>query len=196
MSGPPLVLASSSLRRRGLLETVGLPFEVVPSHADERIPAGTAAEEAVVLLARRKAAEVAARLPGRVVLAADTLVRAGGEILGKPDGEADARRMLRLLSGRWHDVLTGVVLVAGGETRERTSLTRVRLGDLTGTEVDRYVAGREPYDKAGAYGMQAAAGWFVEEIRGSPTNVIGLPLEAVRSLLAEAGIPPPRLGAP
>jgi len=172
----PLVLASGSARRLEILQTVGVPVETDPSDADESFPEGTPAGEAVVMLARRKAADVAVRHEGRTILAADTLVRVDDEILGKPADPADARRMLRLMSGRWHDVLTGVV-------------------DITPAEIDRYVAGPEPYDKAGGYGIQAVAGWFVAEIRGSYSNVMGLPLEDVRGLLAEAGLPLPSLGA-
>jgi len=190
----PLVLASASARRRDLLEQVGIPVEVDPSGADEQIPPGITDEQAVLLVARRKADEVAQRRAGRSILAADTMVRVDGELLGKPVGPDDARRMLELISGRWHEVLTGVVLVSDGSTRERISVTGVRISRLTPEEIDRYVAGPEPYDKAGGYGIQSAAGWFVAEVRGSYTNVMGLPLEQVRDLLAEAGLPIPRLG--
>jgi septum formation protein len=123
------------------------------------------------------------------------MVRLGDALLGKPADEDEARAMLRALSGRWHDVLTGVVLLRGdGWSGERVSVTQVRLADLTDGEVDRYVAGPEPYDKAGAYGIQERAGWFVAEIRGSAGNVAGLPLESVRELFMEAGLPLPDLG--
>jgi septum formation protein len=191
----PLVLASASARRREMLEAVGIPVEIDPSHADESFPDGTPAEEAVVMLATRKASDVAARHPGRAVLAADTMVRVDGLLLGKPADIDDARRMLGLLSGLWHDVLTGVVLVSGGALLDRLTVTTVRLVDLTPAEIDRYVSGPEPYDKAGAYGIQAVAGWFIAEIRGSSSNVMGLPLDKVRELLAEAGLPLPRLGS-
>jgi septum formation protein len=193
--GPVLVLASSSPRRAELLKQVGLDFEVCPPGTDESVDPGLAGEQAVVAVARRKAEAVAARRPGRPVLAADTMVRLGDLLLGKPADESEARAMLRSLSGRWHDVLTGVVLLRGDRwSGERVSLTRVRLADLTDAEVDRYVAGPEPYDKAGAYGIQERAGWFVAEIRGSAGNVAGLPLEAVRALILEAGLPLPDLG--
>lgn len=190
----PLILASASARRREMLETVGIPVDIDPSSADESFPDGTPAEEAVVMLAGRKAADVAARHPKRAVLAADTMVRVDGVLLGKPADTDDARRMLRLLSGRWHDVLTGVVLISDGAARHRLAVTSVRLVDITPDEIERYVSGPEPYDKAGAYGIQAVAGWFIAEIRGSSSNVMGLPLHAVRELLAEVGLPLPRLG--
>jgi septum formation protein len=190
----PLVLASGSARRRELLEQVGIPLEVVPTNADESVGSEVPGEEAVALIAERKAAAVAAHMPGRAILAADTLVRVDGRLLGKPADIAAARTMLTSLAGRWHDVLTGVVLVDnGGEIGRRLSVTRVRLADLTDEEIERYVAGPEPYDKAGGYGIQATAGWFVAEIQGSYSNVMGLPLECVRELLLDAGLPLPNL---
>lgn len=192
----PLVLASSSARRRELLEQVGFPLEVVPAGADENVDTSASGEQAVLALARRKAEDVAARMPGRAVLGADTLVRIGTQLLGKPAGGESARRMLVSLSGRWHEVLTGVVLIRGDGWRgERLSKTRVRLADLTGEEIDRYVTGPEPYDKAGGYGIQATAGWFVAEIQGSYSNVMGLPLDCVRELVLEAGLQLPELGS-
>jgi len=191
----PLVLASGSARRLEMLETVGVPVEVHPSDADESFAEGTPADRAVLMLARRKAADVAARHPGRAIMAADTLVRVDDELLGKPADIDDARRMLRMMAGRWHDVLTGVVLMQDGAVYDRLSATAVRLVKITDAEIERYVAGPEPYDKAGGYGIQAVAGWFVAEIRGSYSNVMGLPLEQVRELLTEAGLPLPRLGS-
>ncbi|MBU1493618.1 MAG: septum formation protein Maf, partial [Actinobacteria bacterium] len=176
----PLVLASASARRREMLETVGIPVEIDPSDADESFPEDTPADQAVVMIAARKAADVAARHPGRPVLAADTMVRVDGLLLGKPTDTDDARRMLGLLSGRWHDVLSGVVLASDGAVLDRLAVTAVRLVDITSEEIERYVSGPEPYDKAGAYGIQAVAGWFIAEIRGSPSNVMGLPLAEVR----------------
>jgi septum formation protein len=179
------------------LAQVGVRFEVCSPGVDESVDPALPGEQAVVAVARRKADAVAARRPGRAVLAADTMVRLGDALLGKPADEAEARAMLRCLSGRWHDVLTGVVLVRGdGWSGQRVSLTRVRFAELTDAEVDRYAAGPEPYDKAGAYGIQERAGWFVAEIRGSAGNVSGLPLEAVRELILEAGLPLPDLGGP
>jgi septum formation protein len=193
----PLLLASSSPRRRDLLELVGLPFEAVPPGVDESIDHGRDARDLVLVLAAEKAVAVAGRHPGRHVLAADTLVRVGGRLLGKPAGPAEAAGMLREMSGRWHEVLTGVVLLrADGWRGERVSCTEVRFADLAEEEVLRYAAGPEPSDKAGGYGIQGAAGWFVTAIRGSFSNVMGLPLEAVRDLVLDAGLPLPTLGGP
>jgi septum formation protein len=191
-----LVLASSSPRRAELLTRVGVRFEVCTPNAGEVLDSTWSGEEAVVALARRKAEEVAGRRPGRTVLAADTMVRLGDRLLGKPADRAEARSMLESLSDRWHEVLTGVVLLRGdGWSGERVSVTEVRLASLTDEEIERYISGSEPYDKAGAYGIQERAGWFVAEIRGSAGNVAGLPLEAVRDLVIEAGLPLPDLGA-
>jgi len=193
---PTIVLASGSPRRRELLEQVGFDVLVDPSHVPEDHDGGHP-DRVVLDLAHAKASEVAARHDGLPVLAADTMVVLDGDLLGKPADRGDAVRMLRLLSGRWHDVFTGVVLVPPeGRALERVGHTRVRLADLRDAEIARYVDGPEPYDKAGAYGIQATAGWFVAEVAGSPSNVMGLPLEVVRDLVAEAGLPIPELGAP
>lgn len=194
MIRPVIVLASGSSRRRELLERVGFAVKVDAAAVTEQREPGAPAEEVVVSLARAKALEVAARHGEHPVLGADTLVRVGDEVLGKPVDRADAARMLRLLSGRRHEVLTGVVLVPPGrEPLERVSVTGVEMAALSDEEIGRYVAGREPYDKAGGYGIQATAGWFVAGITGSYSNVMGLPLEAVRELTAEAGLPFPSL---
>ena len=193
----PLVLASASARRLELLTRVGIPVESDPSDVAEDLPPGLQVAEAVLILARRKGADVAARHPDRIVLAADTLVEVDGQPLGKPTDADDAVRMLRLLSGRTHRVLTGVVLAAPDrEPLERSAVTEVQMARLSDGEIAGYIAGAEPYDKAGAYGIQGAAGWFVVSIRGSFSNVMGLPLEQVRGLLSEAGLPLPSLGAP
>lgn len=139
-------------------------------------------------LAREKAR--AAARPGELVLAADTTVAVGGEILGKPEDEEDARRMLRLLAGREHDVFTGVALLEkGGEERlaARVDHTRVRMAALTAEEIDWYVATGEPRDKAGAYAIQELGSLFVEAVTGNQSNVVGLPIPAVYRLFAELG---------
>ena len=183
----PLVLASASPRRLELVSLLGIPFEVIPSRAEENNVTGSG-KERVRVLALRKGAEVAARLPGRTVLAADTLVCVENEVLGKPVDEADAARMIRLLSGRSHWVYTGVcLLLSDGTLREEVCGTEVCFAELDENEILRYAASGEPLDKAGAYAVQGRAGAFVRSIHGSPTNVIGLPLETVARLLREAG---------
>ena len=183
----PLVLASASPRRLELLSLLGVPFEVIPSQAEENDVSGSGRER-VRVLARRKGEEVFARLPGRAVLAADTLVCVENEVLGKPADEADAARMIRLLSGKSHWVYTGVcLLLPDGSFREEVCGTEVCFAELEEEEILRYAASGEPLDKAGAYAVQGRAGAFVRSIHGSPTNVIGLPLETVARMLREAG---------
>lgn len=183
----PLVLASASPRRLELVSLLGIPFEVIPSRAEENDVTGSG-KERVRVLARRKGEEVAARLPGRTVLAADTLVCVENEVLGKPVDEADAARMIRLLSGRSHWVYTGVcLLLPDGTVREEVCGTKVCFAELDEDEILRYAASGEPLDKAGAYAVQGRAGAFVRSIHGSPTNVIGLPLETVARMLRETG---------
>ena len=185
-----LILASASPRRRELLGYFGLPFEVVPAQGPETPPADAGAEETVRYLSLRKARQVAENHPGALVLGADTVVEADGVILGKPRDEADAGRMLRLLSGREHRVYTGVSLVKGGAGYERTdtAMTRVFFREMTDAEIDAYIATGEPMDKAGAYGYQGRAGMYIERIEGDFFNVVGLPLCLLGNMLSEAGV--------
>jgi len=138
-------------------------------------------------LAREKARDVG-RAVNAPVLAADTLVFLGPEILGKPADASDARRMLALLSGKTHSVVTGVALLFDGVLREENAISRVRFADLSPEEIDWYAGTGEPMDKAGAYAVQGAGARFVESIEGSPSNVIGLPARAVYALLRKAGL--------
>lgn len=182
-----LILASGSPRRRELLAHFGLPFAVIPADADET--AGGTGLQRVAALARRKGEEVFLRYPTLPVLAADTLVCLDDQVLGKPADEADAHRMLSLLSGAWHSVHTGVCLLRpGGSALERVETTRVKFRAMKPEEIQRYVRTGEPMDKAGAYAIQDIGGIFVERIEGSPSNVIGLPLTAVATLLQGAGL--------
>lgn len=184
----PVILASQSPRRRELLSLYGIPFVVEPSQADEGHAVGTGAQR-VLALARLKMREVAERHPGRVVLAADTLVCVDDEIMGKPKDEADAVRMLRLLSGRAHEVHTGVCLrCEDGRELCDVETTHVHFMPMTDENIRRYVATGEPMDKAGAYAIQGAAGVFVSRIEGSPSNVIGLPLGLLTRFFREAGV--------
>ena len=184
----PIILASQSPRRRELLSFYGVDFIVDPALADEEHVEGTGAER-VKKLAQAKCAEVAARHPGRYVLAADTLVCVEDEILGKPKDEADARRMLHMLSARAHEVHTGVCLrLPDGRELCGVDTTQVHFMPMTDEMIDRYIATKEPMDKAGAYGIQSTAGIFISHIEGSASNVIGLPLGLVTRFFKEAGI--------
>jgi septum formation protein len=183
-----LLLASASPRRAEILRAVGWPFDVSPVKLREERADEESAVAYVERLAREKA-EAAARLyPARLVLGADTTVVVEDEVLEKPRDETDARRMLRRLSGRWHEVLTGVALVRAGQALRLTvahASTLVRFAELSDAEIDWYVATGEPMDKAGAYAVQGRAALFIEEIRGDYWNVVGLPIQLVYKLARE-----------
>jgi septum formation protein len=188
---PKLVLASASPRRRELLAQIGLtPDHIDPADIDETPHPDETARMLALRLAREKAAAIAARHPDAFVLAADTVVAVGRRLLGKPDDAAGAAKMLALLSGRAHRVLTGVAAVApGGRSGARLSETRVRFKRLTREETAAYLASGEWAGKAGAYGVQGRAGAFVAALNGSYTGVVGLPLYETRALLTGLGYP-------
>jgi septum formation protein len=192
LTAPPrLILASASPRRRELLARLGLPFEARAMAADETPRPGESPVDLVARLALVKARAVDA--PGALVVGADTVVALDGEILGKPLDAADAARMLRALSGRAHEVWTGVAVVRDGAeplTLETTCRTRVVFRELDAREIDDYVASGEPLDKAGAYAIQGGAARFVERCEGDYENVVGLPLAATAALLERAGLAP------
>lgn len=183
-----LVLASASPRRRELLARLGVPFEVIPSDAEEIVPEGAAPEAVAVELALLKARAVAADHPGRVVIGADTVVAIDGRILGKPRDDADAAAMLRLLRGRWHAVSTGVAVVRGHTEHQDVVTAAVRMRDYTDDDIARYIATGEPHDKAGAYAVQGLGGALVAEVRGSELTVVGLPLRRLAELLVACGV--------
>jgi septum formation protein len=182
-----LVLASRSPRRADLLRAAGLFFDVFPVDVDERFGPDEEPEHAVARLAETKATTAAASHPDAVVLGADTTVLIRGEALGKPASADDAARMLRLLSGRTHDVLTGLCVCSGSRRLRHVEPTRVRLARMSETEIAWYVSSGEPFDKAGAYAVQGLASRFVEGIDGSYSNVVGLPISSVYELLKELG---------
>ena len=182
---PHLILASGSPRRAEILTSVGWPFTKYVADIDESLREGETAENYVVRLAREKAQAVAAEYPDQIVLGADTTVVIDGEIIGKPIDEEDARRMLRLLSGQWHEVLTGVALVKNSQTKSDLERTRVKFADMNEAEIDFLVEHGNPLDKAGAYAVQAQAALFIEGVEGDYWNVVGLPVQLVRKLLAD-----------
>ncbi|QRN94296.1 septum formation inhibitor Maf [Archangium violaceum] len=186
-----LVLASASPRRRELLGQLGLSFEVSAADIDETPRQGEPATNYVLRLAQEKARAVTARHPGAWVLAADTTVALGDELLGKPQDAAEARGMLGRLSGRTHEVHTGVALAGPGGEHSTVVRTRVTFRSLSLGEIDWYVGTGEPLDKAGSYAMQGKGGFLVAAVEGSPTNVIGLPLGETLELLARVGVPLP-----
>jgi septum formation protein len=185
MSAPPLVLASSSPRRRQLLEMLGLSVVVRPPHIEEVRGRGEAPRQYVERLAREKAAAVA----GELVLAADTTVVVDGDVLEKPADAADALRMLERLAGRTHDVITAVALRAPTGTRQATDITQVTFRPASRELLAAYVATGEPMDKAGAYGIQGYGAALVERIEGDFFGVMGLPVRLVLALMEQAGRP-------
>jgi len=184
---PELILASSSPRRRELLEALGVRFRVRPVDVDETPRPGEAAEAYVARLAVEKA--TARGEAGELVLAADTVVTLDGALLGKPDDADDARRMLEHLAGREHKVLTGVTLWEAGSRRQASGVetSGVRIAALSREEIDWYVATGEPLDKAGSYAIQGLGALFVDAVEGNYSNVVGLPLPLTYRLAAELG---------
>ncbi|MEM6705596.1 MAG: Maf family protein [Acidobacteriota bacterium] len=188
-AGFQLVLASGSPRRRELLQSLGLDFVVRPSDIDETPRVGETADTLVRRLAKEKAAHEIHR--GEAVLAADTVVVLGDDILGKPEDPANARRMLTALQGRTHVVHTGIALALGPDEAQCSGevvTTRVRLAAMTDAEIDWYAGTGEPDDKAGSYAIQGQGALFVESIDGNYTNVVGLPLPNVYQLFRRAGL--------
>ena len=184
-----LILASKSPRRDEILSLAGYKHEIIVSDADETVPAGTAARDAVAEISRRKAQAVLDETCGdRVVIGADTVVENGGEIYGKPRDAADAERMLRSMSGGRHLVHTGVTVTDGAKSVTETVTTEVFMRELSDAEIAGYIACGAPFDKAGAYGIQGAAGAFVERLDGDYFNVMGLPLCRISEILSEFGI--------
>ncbi len=183
-----IILASASPRRLALLGDLGVAPVVRPADVDETPLDREGPNALVARLAAAKACAVE-REPDDLVIAADTVVAVGGVILGKPGDDADARRMLGLLSGTRHHVITGVHVVRGDAGRGALSRTAIRFRRLSKREITDYVATGEPMDKAGAFAIQGLAADFVEAIDGSHSNVVGLPLDTVASLAGEMGVP-------
>jgi septum formation protein len=183
---PKLILASASPRRAEILTAVGWKFEKQIADIDETELPGEKPEDYVRRLAREKAVAVAKKHTDALVLGADTIVVIEDEIVGKPKDLTDARRMLKMLSGNWHEVLTGVALVkvaAGNfQTKVRMQRTRVKFAKLADAEIEFLVEHGEPLDKAGAYAVQAQAALFIEQIEGDYWNVVGLPVNLVYEL--------------
>jgi nucleoside triphosphate pyrophosphatase len=183
-----LVLASASPRRQELLRNAGIPFEAQPADISEDPQPGEGAKECAERLARAKALAVAGQRPQDCVLGADTVVVVNGQILGKPSDAADAARMLRLLSGREHQVITGVCLVVSGRCSVASETTSVTMSEISGKEITDYIASGEPLDKAGAYGIQGIASRWIPRIDGDYSNVVGLPVALVWRILRQAGV--------
>jgi len=184
----PLLLASTSPRRAEILSSAGWPFEIVKGSVDESLREGEAADAYVRRLARDKAMNAAANLRAGLILAADTTVVIDDEILGQPEDDDDARRMLTMLSGKTHEVLTGVALVRAENPSTLIvdhETTRVRFSSMSQDEIDWYVATGEPRGKAGAYAIQGRAALFIDGVEGDYFNIVGLPIRLVYKLARE-----------
>jgi septum formation protein len=188
MSTPPVILASASPRRRELLSLVGIPHVVQPADIDESYREGEEAPGHAERLAREKAATIAEQNPEAIVIAADTIVLVDGLVLGKPRDEADAARMLAMLGGQTHVVLTAVAVAYGGQMRSGVEAVRVSFRALTRERIRTYIATGEPMDKAGSYGIQGYGATLIERIDGDYFAVMGLALARMIDLLAELGV--------
>ena len=184
-----LILASQSPRRQQLLRQIGLEFTVKVADIDETMDADASPAEAVARVSARKAEAVAASCQkDDVIIAADTIVVVEGRILGKPHSAGEAEAMLTMLSGKSHHVMTGVTIRRGGESRSYTEITEIVFRPLSPKEIRTYVAGGDPMDKAGAYGIQNAAAAFAAGMNGDYFNVMGLPLCSLTGLLRAFGV--------
>ena len=179
-----VILASQSPRRKELMGLFHIPFTVRVSDADETMDPNAPAAEQVARVSRRKA-EAVPRGADDVVIAADTIVVLGGQILGKPRDTADASRMLHLLSGRDHQVMTGMTVLRGDQCAVCTEITDIHFRELTDREIEAYIRTGEPMDKAGAYGIQGGAALFAQRLVGDYYNVMGLPVCRLGQLLRE-----------
>lgn len=190
---PKLILASQSPRRKELLQKAGFCFEVIPSRVDENIPNKIPPEDFALHLAEAKAKDIAKQNRDAVIIGADTIVVLKDAILGKPTDPNDARWMLQQLSGAWHRVMTGYAVVHGAlaTTISAVIITEVKFKRLTAAEIEWYIETAEPDDKAGAYAIQGIGALWVEKIRGSYSNVVGLPVCEVAQALFQMGIQHP-----
>jgi septum formation protein len=182
-----LVLASASPRRQELLRNAGIAFEVQPAHIPEDPRPGETAKDCAERLSRAKALAIAHKRPNHTILGADTIVVIDNQLLGKPVDAADAARMLRLLSGRTHQVITGVCLVVNGQCSVSSEATAVTFSEITHEEIEQYVATGEAMDKAGAYAIQGIASRWIPRIEGDYSNVVGLPIALVYRMLRQLG---------
>ena len=186
-----VILASGSPRRRQLLGAAKIAFDVIESRMPEQHIAGEPARDYAIRMARDKARAVSSRFPDAIVIGADTIVVCENQILEKPADADDARRMLATLSARTHTVITAFALARGGEILESSPVeSRVTFRKLADAEINDYIATGEPFDKAGAYGIQGVGGGFIAHVEGSRDNVMGLPTERVVAALARFGVKP------
>jgi septum formation protein len=183
-----IILASQSPRRKKILEQVGLDFDVVVSDFDEAKIKFKTPQEMVEKLSLEKVKIIAKKYPKAIIIGADTTVIFKNEIIGKPKSKADAFRILRLLSGNTHEIVTGFTVIKGNKSITKHVISKVRFKKMTEAEIKAYIATGEPMDKAGGYGIQERGSLFIESIDGDYFNVVGLPIFAVAEALKEFGI--------
>jgi septum formation protein len=197
-----LILASASPRRAEILRNAGFDLEVRPAHVDESLRQDESAADYVCRLAEEKVRAIALQLRGQaipepsVIIGADTAVVANGEILGKPTSDEDARRMFHILSGKTHEVFTGLALMSMPSQQISVSfeMTRVTFAEISEDEIEEYISTGEPFDKAGGYGIQGRGGRFIPQIEGCYFNVMGLPLARLYAMLRELNADLPAKG--
>jgi septum formation protein len=188
--GNAIILASESTRRVDILRMLGIPFSIIPPDIDETRKVSEAPREFALRISYEKASKVGKLFPDKWVIGADTIVIYKNKVLGKPSGEGDAFKMLQLLKGKWHKVITGFcVLNVSKDIIYRDAVeTRVFMKDLVDQEIMKYIGTSEPLDKAGSYAVQGKGGYMVKEIKGSYSNVVGLPICEVAEALLSLGI--------
>ena len=188
--GDAIILASESVRRVDILRTLGIPFSIIPPDIDETRMPGEPAREYVLRISYEKARKVGNHFPDKWVIGADTVVVYKNELLGKPKNEKDAFAMLKKLGGKWHRVITGfcVLNVSQNTTCRDAVETRVFMKSMVDDEIMRYISTSEPLDKAGSYAVQGRAGYMVKEIKGSYSNIVGLPICEVAETLLSLGV--------
>ena len=186
--GTKIILASGSPRRKMLLESLGVDFIAVSPDADETFDEKMSPADAAQHIARKKAAEVIHKYPECAIIAADTIVVLDGAILGKPADEAQAYDMLNALSGKWHEVITGICIAHNGQSTLLAESTKVRFRDLSESFINWYIATKEPMDKAGAYGIQGYGSLIVDRIEGDFYNVMGFPVSRIMGELDRLNI--------
>jgi len=185
-----IVLASESTRRVDILRTLGISFSIIPPDIDERKKRDESIRDYVLRIAAEKAKKVGALFPDKWVIGADTIVVHKGKVLGKPNSEEEAMEMLTALRGKWHKVLTGYCILNMSKQTSCKDVveTKVFIKDLTDEEIRRYIKTSEPFDKAGSYAVQGKGGFMVKEIKGSYSNVVGLPICEITDILLSLGI--------
>jgi nucleoside triphosphate pyrophosphatase len=185
-----IVLASESTRRVDILRTLGISFSIIPPDIDERKKRDESIRDYVLRIAAEKARKVGALFPDKWVIGADTIVVHKGKVLGKPNSEEEAMEMLTALRGKWHKVLTGYCILNMSKQTSCKDVveTKVFIKDLTDEEIRRYIKTSEPFDKAGSYAVQGKGGFMVKEIKGSYSNVVGLPICEITDILLSLGI--------